>query len=42
MTKELELEQTVVDASPEPKLVESKPVTHNVPARPKGLSLIHI
>ena len=36
MTKELELEQTVLDASPEPKLVESKPVTHNVPARPKG------
>ena len=36
MTKELELEQTVVDASPEPKLVESKPVTHNVPARQKG------
>jgi len=36
MTKELELEQTVVDDSPEPRLVESKPVTHNVPARPKG------
>ena len=35
MTKELELEQTAPDDSPKPKLVESKPVAHNVPAKPK-------
>src|SRR5579862_2978544 len=29
MTKELELEQTAPDEAPKPKLVESKPATHN-------------
>ena len=35
MTEELELEQTSVESAPKPKLVDSKPVVHNVPARPK-------
>jgi membrane fusion protein (multidrug efflux system) len=35
MTEELELEQTAPDESPKPKLVESKPAVHSVPAKPK-------
>jgi membrane fusion protein (multidrug efflux system) len=33
MTKELELEQTALDDSPKPKLVEPKPAVHNAPKR---------
>jgi membrane fusion protein (multidrug efflux system) len=32
MTEELELEQAAPETSPKPKLVEAKPVAHNVPA----------
>jgi len=35
MTEELELEPTALDDSPKPRLVESKPMVPNVPARPK-------
>jgi len=35
MTEELKLEQTAPDESPKPKLVDSKPVPHNAPARTK-------
>ncbi|HTP34434.1 MAG TPA: HlyD family secretion protein [Candidatus Acidoferrales bacterium] len=35
MTEELELEQTALDDSPKPKLVETKPATHGAPAKPK-------
>ena len=39
MTEELELERTVPDDSPKPKLVDPQPVAHKTPVRPKrGLS----